>query len=282
MVNWIMVTPNYFQTLGIAMLRGRAFSEGDRSPSQRPVILNEKLAAKLFPDEDPLGKMLRFTAADNPGPWRTVIGIAANVKNNGLTSDSDPEFYIPWKNDPGVDITQGFATFHSSLATATVLPWLRSQIAQIDPVMPVEFSTMDDRIANLVQRPHFDALLLTLFAGISLLLAALGIYGVVNFFVSQRTQEIGIRMALGASALDISQLVLANVARWTLAGAAFGFLGAWFATRFLQSLLFAVSLRDPILFSSVSLALLAVVFLAAWIPALRATRVDPTVALRYE
>jgi putative ABC transport system permease protein len=282
MVGWTMVTPDYFQTLGIRIVRGRTFTEDDRSPIEHPVILNETLAAKMFPNENSIGQMLRFTAADNLGPWHTIVGIAANVKNNGLTAKADPEFYVPWKDDLGTDISQGYVTFRTSLNPATVVPLVRSQIAEIDSTMPLEFATMNDRIEKLTQRPRFDAILLSLFAAIGVLLAALGLYGVVSFFVSQRTQEIGVRMALGATPRSISKMVLLNVARWTIAGSALGLLGSWFCARLLQSLLFEVRAHDPMLLSAALLILLAVAFFATWIPARRAARVDPVVALRYE
>jgi predicted permease len=282
MVGYRMVTPSYFQALGIRIVRGRGFEEEDRRPVENPVIVSEQLAAKLFPNQDPLGKSLRFTTLDSQGPWRTIVGIAANVKNGGLTADADPEFYIPWKGDAEAYIGRGYVTFLSSLDPATVVQWVRSEITGIDPVMPVEFATMDARVGKLTQRPRFDAVLLSLFAGIGVVLAALGIYGVVSFFVSQRTQEIGVRMALGATPSGISRMVLANVARWTAGGVAVGLLGAWFCAWLLQSLLFEVRAHDPTLLGAALVILLAVAFLAAFIPARKAARVDPVVALRYE
>jgi putative ABC transport system permease protein len=283
MVGFRMVTPNYFPALQIRILHGRGFTEADRSPTGHTVIVSEALAKKLFGNEEPLGRSLRFTAGgDVPGAWRTVIGVAANVKNNGLVADPDPEFYIPWKKDPEIYVRRSYVTFVSSLAPATVLPWVRSEISGLDPTLPFEFSTMTERIGKLTERPRFDASLLAIFAGIAVLLAALGIYGVVSFFVSQRTQEIGVRMALGATRLSISKMVLFNVARWTVVGAALGILGSWFSARLLQSLLFQVRPHDPALLFTAVVILVGAAFLAAWIPARRASRVDPMVALRYE
>ncbi len=251
--------------------------------AEQPVILSEALANKMFPNEDPLGKSLRFGAAsDSPSLWRTIVGVAADVKNNGLIADADPEFYIPWKNDSQAYVRRSYVTFLTSLSSATVVPWARSQIAAIDPTTPVEFSTMTDRIGKLTERPRFDATLLSLFAGVAVLLASLGIYGVVSFFVSQRTQEIGVRMALGATPLSILKMVLFNVARWAVTGAILGILGSWFCARLLQSLLFEVRPHDPVLLTAALLVLLTVTFFAAWIPARRAARVDPMIALRYE
>ena len=236
----------------------------------------------MFPDEDAIGKSLRFTAFDRQGPWRTIVGIAANVKNNGLTAEADPEFYIPWKDDPESYVGRAFVVFRTPLNAATALPWVRSEIAEIDPTVPVEFASMTARVGRLTQRPRFAAVLLSLFAGIGVLLASLGIYGVVSFFVSQRTQEIGVRMALGATPRNILKMVLLNMARWTIGGAVLGLLGAFFCGRLLESLLFEVSARDPLLLCLALMTLLAVAFLATWIPARRAMRVDPMVALRYE
>jgi ABC-type antimicrobial peptide transport system permease subunit len=162
------------------------------------------------------------------------------------------------------------------------VPWARAEIAGLDPTVPIEFFTMNARVGTLTQRPRFDAVLLSLFAGIGVLLAAFGIYGVVSFFVSQRTPEIGVRMALGATPEGILKMVFMNVARWAIGGAALGLLGAWFCARLLESLLFEVRAHDPLLLGAALFVLLLAAFLAAWVPARRAMRVDPLVALRYE
>jgi putative ABC transport system permease protein len=282
MVGWRAVTPNYFPALRIPIVRGRGFTAEDLSPAQNPVILSQALVAKLFPNEDPLGKLFRFNRFDREGPWRTIVGIAADVKNDGLTVSADPEFYLPWKNDPEQYPRRGYFILRTAISPATMVPWVRTEIAALDPTVPVEFATMNDRVSKLTQAPRFDAILLVLFAVIGLLLAAIGIYGVVGFLVTQQTREIGVRMALGATPTGILQMVLANVARWTIAGALGGLLGAWFCARLLQSLLFEVRAHDPLLLGLALLVLLATAFLAAWIPARRAMRVDPMIALRYE
>jgi putative ABC transport system permease protein len=282
MVGWRTVTPSYFDALGIPIVSGRKFTEEDRAPAENPVVLSATLAKKLFPNENPLGKSLRFSAFDRQGPWRTVVGVAGDVKNNGLIASADPEFYIPWKNDPETYLGRSYAIFRTPASAASIAPWVRAEIERLDPTVPVEFSTMDQRVSKLTQRPRFDALLLSLFAGIAVLLAVLGMYGVVSFFVLQRTKEIGVRMALGANPRGILMMVLAKVARWTAGGAALGLLGAWFCTRLLQSLLFQVQAHDPWLLGVALLVLCVAAFLAAWIPARRAMRVDPMVALGYE
>jgi putative ABC transport system permease protein len=159
---------------------------------------------------------------------------------------------------------------------------MRSETGALDGTLPVTIETMSQRVDKLTERPRFNAMLLCLFAGIAVLLAAVGIYGVIGFLVVQRTREIGVRLALGATPQSILQLVLSSVARCTIAGAMIGLLGAWFCTRLLESLLFEVRAHDPVVFGLAIFALVAVALFAAWIPARRAMRVDPTIALRYE
>jgi putative ABC transport system permease protein len=280
MVAWRSVTPEYFSTLGIPVLRGRAFTKEDRLPSADSIILSEALARHLFAGgEDPLGKQMRF---GQQGPWRTIVGIAANVKNNGLVEESDPEFYIPWKNDPAESLDTGYILLRTAMNPKAVSAWMLAETSATDPTLPVKIESLADRVGKLSARPRFNAMLLSLFAVIGLLLAAIGIYGVVGYLVAQRTQEFGIRLALGATPKDILRAVLTSVARWTLAGSVFGVLGAWLGTQFLQSLLFDVTPHDATLLGFALLVLLATVSFAAWIPARRVLRVDPMVALRYE
>lgn len=281
-MGWRMVTPSYFDALRIPIVHGRGFAEADRAPTEQPVVLSEALAARLFPGQDPCGRMMRFTAFDRQGPWRTVVGVAGNVKNNGLSAEGDPEFYIPWKNDAETYVGRGFAIFRTSLSETSIVSWTRSQIAEIDPLVPVEFATMNTRVEKLAARPRFNAVLLGTFAAMAVVLAALGVYGVVSFYVSQRTREIGVRMALGATSTGISRMVLLSMLRWTIVGTMVGLAGAWFGAELMESLLFGIRPHDP-MFPLVALGILvAVALLAAWIPAYRASRVDPMVVLRYE
>ena len=280
MINFRFVTPAYYPALGIPILHGRGFHEEDRTSAERPVILSESLARKLFSNgEDPLGKSLRFGSQNE---WRTIVGVAGDVKNNGLAAPADPEFYLPWKNEPAGYYRSAHLTVQSAINPQAVAQWIRSETATIDPTVPVTIEGMQTRIGKLAQRPRFTAVLLSLFAGMGVVLAGIGIYGVVGFLVAQQTREIGIRMALGASPQSVLKLILSNMLRWTVAGAALGLLGAWFCSRLLESLLFDVRAHDPFLLFSALFLLLAAAFLAAWIPARRAMRVDPVVALRYE
>jgi putative ABC transport system permease protein len=278
-VGWRAVTPNYFSALAIPIIKGRGFREEDRSPSENPIILSETLARQLFPGENAVGKQLRLFKM--PAPWRTVVGVAANVKNDGLATNGDPEFYLPWKNDPLINLHAGYVIVHTRMNPMSVVSWMRSETGSLDATLPVTIETMSQRVGKLRERPRFNAMLLCLFAGIAVLLAAVGIYGLVGFLVVERTREIGVRLALGATPQSILKLVLSSVARCTIGGAMLGLLVAWFCTRLLESLLFEARVHDPVVFALAIFALVAVAFFAAWIPARRATRVDPMMALRY-
>ena len=279
MVAYRLVTPDYFSALGIRIISGRAFQPADLSATNNPVVLSESLAKRLLPGADPVGKSIFFR---NRHAWRTVIGVAADVKNGGLTASPDPEFYLPWKPDPDGYFRTGHLLLRTPQNPQTLARWVRSEVAALDPTVPVTIETMQQRVGKLADRPRFNAILLSLFAAMGVLLAAIGMYGVVGFLVAQQTREIGVRMALGAMPQNILRLILSNIARWTIAGAALGLLGAWLCSRMLESLLFQVRAHDPLLLALALLILLAVAFLAAWIPARRAMRVDPMVALRYE
>ena len=280
MISYRYVTPAYFSALSIPIRRGLGFREEDRSPAERPVILSEALAKKLFSDgEDPLGKSFRFGSQND---WRTIVGIAGDVKNNGLAAPADPEFYIPWKNETAGHFRSAHLIVQSAIHPEAVARWIRSETAAIDPTVPVTIEGLTTRVGKLAERPRFTAVLLSLFAGMGVLLAGIGIYGVVAFLVAEQTREIGIRIALGATPRTVLRMVFSNMVRWTVAGAALGLLGAWLSAGLLKSLLFEVRAHDPFLLGSALFVLLAVAFFAAWIPARRAIQVDPMIALRYE
>ncbi|MGH9734816.1 MAG: ADOP family duplicated permease [Candidatus Acidiferrales bacterium] len=273
------VSPDYFSTLEIKIPQGRAFDADDLFPTNNVIILSDALARKLFPTGNPLGKSIRWGQSD---PWRTVVGVAADVRNNGLEHQSDPEFYIPWKDDSQVYTGYAHVIIRTPVNPDVVAKWIRSEVAAIDPAQPVTIQTMSQRVSRLADRPRFSAVLLALFAFMGVCLAAVGLYGVVAFLITQRTQEIGIRMALGATPLNVLKLVLGRVARWALAGVLAGLAGSWFATRLLRALLFQESVHDPWLFCAAAVLLVAIALLAAFIPARRAMRVDPVSAIRCE
>jgi len=280
-VGWRAVTPGYFQALDIPIIQGREFQQSDRLPNENSIILSKTLARELFSNANPVGQQLRLFRIPD-APWRMVVGVAADVKNDGLATQASPEFYLPWKNDRVESLGEGYVVVRTQLNPKAVATWMRSETNGLDSTLPVTIEAMSQRVGKLTARPRFDALLLSLFAVMGMLLAALGIYGVVRFLVEQRTHEIGVRMALGATPQTILQMVLANIGRWTIVGSVLGLSGAWASARLLQSLLFEVRAHDPTLLGIAFISLIAVVFVAAWIPARRATKVDPLVALRYE
>jgi putative ABC transport system permease protein len=279
-VPWRAVSPEFFSVLNISIVRGRAFVAQDEQPSENPMILDETLAHRLFPNEDPIGKRIRLFKDEKL--WHTVVGVAADVRNNGLVENSDPQFYLPWKNDPVEFFTNAQILVRTPLAANGVATWMREATKSQDALLPVEIERMSNRVEKLAERPRFNAVLLSLFAAMGVALAAIGIYGVVGFLVARQTQEIGVRMALGASPQNILGMVLWNIGRWTLVGAIAGVLGAWFCARLVSSLLFEVAVHDPLPLAAAVFSLFAVAFLAAYLPARRATQIDPLIALRYE
>jgi putative ABC transport system permease protein len=278
-VVWRTVTPGYFAALGIPVMRGRAFGEEDRGADRNPVMLNEALARRMFPGEDPVGKRIR---PGRRGPWLSVIGVAANVKNSGLVDDAGPEYYLIRKHAADNVGRTATAVVRTSADAGGMARWLRAEVAALDPTIPVAIESMERRVGKLAEGPRFNAVLLALFAGMGLLLATIGLYGVVSFLVAQRTQEIGVRMALGATPPAIAGMVLRHAARSTAAGAVLGWVGSWFALRLLNTMLFQVPARDPWTVAAVLAILAAVAMLAAWMPSRRAARVNPVEALRQE
>ncbi len=279
MVTWRAVTPGYFAALGIPILRGRGFQEEDRDPQQNGVILSDSLARRMFPGEDPLGKQIR---PGRSGSWQTVIGVAGNVKNSALMDAGDPEFYVVRHHAAEPLGRTATAILSGPMDPAALARWVRADVSALDPGLPVNIETLGQRVGKLAERPRFDAWLLGLFAGMGLLLSAIGLYGVISFPVAQRTQEIGVRMALGATPGAVARLVLGHAARWTLAGAVLGVTGSLFAARLLEAMLFHVSARDPWVLAGAVAVLGAIAMVAAWVPSRRAARIDPMDALREE
>ena len=286
MVAWRYVTPGYFAALGIPILRGRPFGEEDRQPAEYAVILSETLARRLFPFDDPMGRRVLKTAR---GQWFTVVGIAGDVKNAGPARAAEPEYYVVRKHAPdetfeneGDGWRSANAVIRSSMNARAMAVRMRAEFSAMDATLPVEVETMRQRLGELAERPRFNAMLLMLFAVMGMLLAAIGLYGVLGFLVTLRTQEIGVRMALGATPGNITTLLLGQAAVWVLAGAGLGLTGSLFAMRLLRALLFEVPERDPWTLTAAPVLLLLVALIAAWMPSRRAARVDPMQALRQE
>jgi predicted permease len=283
------VSPEYFRALDIPIVRGASFREEDLNSEERFVIVSQRLAEMLFPSEDPIGQRLNFEHVSFPeSAWYTVVGIAANVKNGGLTGEQTPEYYMLRRSRAddwgGRGVWGQTATFvvRSSLTPEETSKWIRSQVAALDPTLPVDVATLRQRVSKLADQPRFQATLVGFFAAVGLVLAVIGLYGVIAFLVTQRTQEIGVRMALGAARGDILRLVMGRSLRLIVAGVAAGLVAALAASRVLSSLLFGVGPRDPATYGVVTMVLMVVAVVATLVPARWASRVDPAVALRIE
>lgn len=288
-VGWRSITPDYFSVLNIPMLRGRAFDEGDRKPGASAVVVNQTLAERLFPGGDPLEQIVHLPQGEGVADAGfMVIGVASNAQNQGLGGHVGPEYYLVRQHGEDDAIFHYPESQHitvllrSAVGPETMRQELQSTVAALDPTLPVDVSTLGQTVAQLAERPRFSAALLSLFAVVGLLLTVLGIYGVVSLLVHQRTQEIGIRMALGATQENVVGMMVRQASLWIGIGAAAGILGSLVAARWIGSLLFGVSANDPATLAEAAALLLVVALLGAWIPARRAAKVDPMVALRYE
>jgi putative ABC transport system permease protein len=282
MIPWRAVSSGYFETFGVRLLQGRAFDASDIGAHPIPaMILSQSLARKLLPGEDPIGRRVTLS---NSGTY-TVVGVVADVRNSGLAGAPDPEFYIDrdqysdfWVRGP---TGNRFAVaVRSSLRAQFIEAWLGDEIHALEPSVPVEVMTMQDRVRDLALPQRFHAILFSLFAAITLLLAVTGLYGLVRFLVAQRTQEIGVRIALGATPGTIAAMVVGSALRFTLAGAALGIAGALLISRWIESLLFETPARDPITIAIVAGLLISCALAAALAPTLIAARTDPMTALR--
>ena len=273
------VTPGYFRALGIPIVAGRDFEASERSTAETPLILSATLARRMFGSENPVGQQIDLNQS---GHWAPVVGVAGDVKNSGLTETTEPEYYRLRTYNSDQLGRSAVALFQTPLDEATADRWIRQQIAAVDRSLPVEIGTMEKRVSSLSNRQRFIATLIGIFAGFGLLLAAIGLYGVLSFLVTQRTREIGIRMALGATPGRIGSMVERQAGRWTLAGILAGVLASAGLGRLARGLLFQVSPYDPLSLAAAIVILALAGGAAAWLPARRAAMVDPAVSLRHE
>ena len=278
-----VVTPDFFETMGIRLMRGRGFAGTDDWNSPQVVLINEAAVRKFFPSEDPIGR--RITLGWGRGPnvppnGGEVVGIVGNVKHFGLDQVEEPEIYIPHGQQP-----VGGMTFvvRTAVPPVTIAEAVRREVRALDPSLPVvSVQPLADVVARSISQPRFYMLLLAIFASVALALASIGIFGVVSYAVAQRTREMGIRIALGASRERVLRMVLGNAMRLAIIGVVVGLAATFALSRALATLLFDLSPTDPLTFAVVGMGLTAVALLASWLPAARATRVDPVVALRAE
>jgi predicted permease len=284
-IDYRTIVPGYFQAMQIPLVRGRFLSEADTSDALRVTVVDRDFANRFWPNEDPIGKRVAVQAIPKSNPpmpqWCTVVGVVGHVKHYGPDVEGREQAYFP--------LTQlSFArtmylAVRTNLEPASVTSAIRHEVLAVDKNMPIyEVSTMGRLLSNSVVQPRLNLTLLAVFAAIALVLAAVGIYGVMAYTVTQRTHEIGIRMAIGAQTEDVLKQVLAEGARLAAVGLALGLAGSLAATRLIATLLFGVKPTDPLTFAAVAVILASVSLAACYIPARRATRVDPLVALRYE
>ena len=278
------ITPNYLETLGVPLLQGRFFTRGDNEKSPAVVIINATMAHTFFPNENPLGKRLQLGALpEQEVPTMEIVGVVGDV-HFGLGTDPQAEMYLPYRQaDLLLPVFQLSVVLRTAGDPALQTSALRSALAEIDPNQPlVKVRTMEENMATTVAQPRFRTWLIGILAMLALVLAAVGVYGVMSYTVTQRTSEIGVRVALGAQPKDVFRIIVGEGLRLALFGVGVGLVAALLLTRLLQSFLFGISAYDPLTFIAVSLLLTLVAVAASYFPARRATRVDPMIALRYE
>jgi predicted permease len=274
-----LIGGDFFGALGVPLLRGRDFTGADAAGSPPVVIINRTMATTLFPGEDPIGKRLMLGDFNPESPWITIVGIAGDVIYSGLDRGPEPTMYTPY--DQSLWWPTMYLVVRTSVDPAGLARAVRRQVADLDPLLPVaRVNTMDDLLGQSVAGPRFRTTLLGIFAAVALLLAGVGIYGILSYTVGQRTREIGIRMALGAGRRNVLALVLGQGMALAGIGVAAGLIAALALSRVLAGLLFGVSPTDPATFGVVSLVMIGAALLACYLPARRATLVDPMMALR--
>jgi putative ABC transport system permease protein len=275
-----VVSPHYFRTFGIPIKAGREFMAFDTADAPPVVIINETMARQLIaPGVDPVGQRLQLNPSDPNSPWDTIIGIAGDVRHREL---EDERYGIYRPNAQTSQNLNHFAVRTTSDAAA-FMSTVRREIAAVDPTQAAtSVVTMEEQVASSLARPRFNAMLLNWLSGFSLLLAAVGIYSAIAYGVAQRTREMGIRMALGAQPGDLLRLIIGHGLKLTLAGVAFGLVGALVMTRWLKTLLYEVPTTDPFTYAGIACLLVLVALMAYWLPTRRAVKIDPLVALRYE
>ena len=281
------VSPDYFRALGIPLIKGRFFSPSDRVEGEKDpmiVIINETMAKQYFGGKDPIGGRIQTGDPDPRSPWETIVGVVGDVKYSGLDSGPQPTIYVPYNENGWVGWSREmYLVVRSSGGAQQVVPAIRAELASVDSTLPLaQVRTMDERLDESLVQQRFRTWLISGFAALALLLSAIGIYALISYSVTQRTREIGVRVALGAQRSHVLGMVLRDGLKLLLFGLLLGWIGAFSATRVMRSLLYSTSATDAVSFAATSITLTAVALLACYIPARRATKVDPMVALRYE
>jgi putative ABC transport system permease protein len=278
------MTPNYFETLGVRLLQGRLLTSGDTEKAPAVVVINSAMAHTFFPNENPLGKHMQLGALpEKEIPTMEIVGVVGDVLQ-GLGEEAKAEMYLPYRQaDQLLPVFQMSVILRTAMEPLAATSALRSALAEIDPNQPlVNVRSMEQNIQTSVAQPRFRTWLIGIFAALALVLAAVGVYGVMSYSVTQRTSEIGIRVTMGAQPADILRIIVGEGLRLALIGVSIGLVGALLLSRVLRSFVFGVSTSDPVTFAGVAVILTLVGAAASYFPARRATRVDPLVALRYE
>ena len=281
------VSPDYFRALGIPLIKGRFFSPSDRVEGEKDpmiVIINESMAKQYFGGKDPIGGRIQTGDPDPRSPWETIVGIVGDVKYSGLDSGPQPTIYVPYNENAWVGWSREmYLVVRSSGNAQPIVPAIRRELASMDGTLPLaRVRTMDELLDESLMQQRFRTCLISGFAALALLLSAIGIYALISYSVSQRTREIGVRVALGAQPSNVLGMVVKEGLKLLLLGLLLGWIGALGATRVMRSLLYSTSTTDALSFVATSITLIVVALLACYIPARRATKVDPMVALRYE
>jgi predicted permease len=273
------ISPDYFKTMRMGLLRGRGIEERDGAAAPGVVVINEAMARTFWPNEDPLGKRMSIARSGEP-EWREVVGIVGDIRHRGLHIPPEPEMYVPYAQQPWQFFRLAIRTSGDPMQLSSALRQTVWSVNREQPVMRVQ--TLEDIVATSHSETTFYAALLASFAGLALVLASVGIYGVLSYAVERRTREIGVRIALGAQRRDVLLLVAGQGLKMALLGMVLGLVAAWALTRFVATLLYGVRPTDPLTFVGVSFLLLLVAGLASWLPARRATKLDPMIVLRHE
>jgi putative ABC transport system permease protein len=279
--NYRVISAGYFRTMRIPLLEGRDLTDRDQKETEKVAIINQDFAHRFFPGQDPIGKQLKIgEGPDSPSPWLTIVGVVGDVRHTALDNDVKPEIYLPFLQAP--ERTMRLAVRGNQINEGLTAA-IRQEVLAVDKDQPIaKVARMEQLVDKAVAQRRFNMTLFGVFAAIALVLAAVGIYGVMSYAVTQSTREIGIRMALGAQARDVLKLVVGQAMALTLAGIGIGLAAAYALTRLMGSLLYEVATTDALTFASLSIILAIVALVACYIPARRATKVDPMIALRYE
>lgn len=277
---FLAISSDYFRALGAELTEGRAFDERDNISAPEVVIIHESFARRLFPDEDPVGKRIKLINPEHKSDWRTIVGVVKDIKYSGLDDEDQPAIYTPFAQTP---FLWSYIFVRTTGDPTQLTASVASAVKSANPnLVAAGIRPMEQLLNQSVARERFNLILFGSFAALALVLAAVGIYGVISYSVAQRTREIGIRVALGASRMDVLRLIIGRGAILTVTGVVVGLAASFALTRLMSSLLFDVSTTDPLVFISISVILIAVSLLASYIPARRAMKVDPIESLRYE